>query len=203
MSYIVASSFDAATWDRHGLNWVRHAKSESLDAIVVGNDIPGSAVDKIAELGFRHLPIQPKFNLRHNAFWTLLQSLEKGQRCLWTKPSLLPKAGIEASTDLVCGISDHNAEHLTSSVVNLHDRAAMIQSLNDAILARHGAFLSSDYVLGTFDFWHGFVGCQTYLHARQYVDAMSTSDDLVLNFFVAFTNSISCKIDKYPTREAA
>ena len=203
MSYIAASGFDAATWERFGLNWVRHAKSESLDAIIVGNQIPASAVDKIGELGFIHLPIAPRFNLKHNAFWTLLQSLQKGQRCLWTAPSLLPRAGIEAKSDLVCGLSDLNAEYLTSSVVNLYDRAAMIKSLNDSVLSRHGAFLSCDYVLGTFDFWNGFVGCQTYLHEKRYIDAAATSDDLVLNFFVAFANHISCETQKYPAREAA
>ena len=115
----------------------------------------------------------------------------------------MPRADIEANVDLVCGISDFGAEYLTSSVVNLYDRAAMIQSLNESIRQKHGGFLSSEYILGTHDFWNGFVGCQTYLHERQYIDANPTSDDLILNFFVAFANSISCKVEKYPTKEAA
>ena len=203
MSYIVATGFNQSTWEKYGLNWIRFANSESLKAVIVGDELTGAAVDKIHELGFVHLPVQPKFNIKSNFYYTLLQKLEKNQRCLWTIPSILPKSEIQTDVDLVCGVSDFAAEYLTSGVVNLYDRAAMIQSLNEKIWQKHGGFLSSEYILGTFDFWNGFVGCQTYLHERQYLDSNATSDDLIINFFVAFTNSISCKIQKYPTKEAA
>lgn len=203
MSYIVATGFDQNAWDKYGLNWVRHAKSESLEAIIVGDGLSSPALDKINELGFQYLNVKSGFNIKCNFYYTLLQKLQQGQRCLWTIPAILPRAQIETSVDLVCGISDFGAEYLTSSVVNLYDRAAMIQSLNESIRQKHGGFLSSEYILGTYDFWNGFVGCQTYLHERQYIDANQTSDDLILNFFVAFANSISCKIEKYPAKEAA
>ena len=203
MSYIVATYFDKDAWKSYGLNWVRHAKSESLTGYIIGIDLPQEAIDKINELGFVHLPLISKYQIRGDAFFTLLQKLEKNQRCLWTNPHVLPRAGIESKVDLLCGISNSSVENLTVGVVNLYYIAAMIKSLNESIFKKHGAFLASDYILGTYDFWNGYVGCRNYLHEKQYLESFSVSDDLVLNFFMAFANSFSCEIQSYPLKEAA
>lgn len=203
MSYFVATSFDSDSWESHGLNWVRHAKSESLKAYVIGNNLKQAAIDKIAELGFTHLPLIEKYKIRGDAFYTLLQKLEKNQYCMWTNHLLLPIKGFECKADLVCATTQIDANFLTTGVVNLYDRAAMIQSLNESIFKKYNGYLSSEYILGTYDFWNGYVGCQTYLHERQYLDLSPTSDDLVLNFFMAFANPLSCEIKKYPNKEAA
>jgi hypothetical protein len=52
MNYIVSTFFDEEDWNKFGLNWVRNAKSASLDAIIIGKDLPEDAIAKIAELNF-------------------------------------------------------------------------------------------------------------------------------------------------------
>lgn len=204
MKYVVATAFDSESWDSHGLNWIRHAKSESLNALILGKNLKKSSVDKISELGFTHIPVIEKYNNNADVFYTLVRNLEKDQQCMWIKPSLLPVQGIESKSDLTCGISQVEVQFMTTGVVNLYDRAAMVQSLNESIKKKYNGFLSSEYILGTYDFWNGYAGCQTYLHEKQYLDSSPISDDLVLNFFMAFANLLSCEIKPYPKgKEAA
>ena len=205
MSYIVSTFFNEDSWNKFGLNWVRNAKSASLDALIIGKDLPEEAITKIAELNFRYIPVLNKFKTDCNVDYTLVQNLEKNQRCLWTQPEILPKAGIysintssdDGESDLICGLSSFNVQDLTQSVVNLYDRAAMIESLKQKIEHVHGKYLSSDYMLGTYDFWNGFFGCKAYLFERGYLQGSVKINDLVLNFFVSFANSFSLQIKDY------
>lgn len=197
MTYIASTFLDEKSWDRHGLNWLRSAKSESLDALIIGKDLPDSALEKIRELNFRYVAVENKFKSDCNFHYALSRNLEKGQRCLWTRPDLLPKAGIESDVDVVCGCSNVNLNDLASPVVNLYDRAAMMQSLKQNIEKVHGKYLSSNFMLGTYDFWNGVFGCRAYLFEKGYLQGSGHSDDLVLNFFVAFANSISLQVKNY------
>lgn len=194
MSYVASTFFDADTWNKFGLNWVRSAKSASLDCLIIGDELPEEAISKINELKFRHVPIIKKFKNKCNIEYTLIQNLDKNTRCLWTKPEILPKSGIVTNSDLVCGYTNLVVQDLASAVINLYDRAAMIESLNEQIQKVHGRFLSSDFMLGTYDFWNGFFGCKAYLFGKKYLENNGQIDDLVLNFFVAFANSLSLEI---------
>jgi hypothetical protein len=198
MSYVVATSFNLESWDKYGLNWLRQAKSCSLNGYIIGVDISEQAIKKIQELEFVYLPMEEKHRVRGDVFTTLAKNLPREKRCLWTNPYILPKPNIETKADLLCGTEDVSAESLTVSVYNLYDRAAMIESLNEKIKSEHKAFLSSEYMLGTYDFWNGFSSCQNYLYDKEYLDTTIFADDLILNFFVAFANSLSVEIRKYP-----
>jgi hypothetical protein len=197
MNYIVSTFFDEEDWNKFGLNWVRNAKSASLDAIIIGKDLPEDAIAKIAELNFLYFPVLDKFKKNCNAMHTLVCNLPKNSRCLWTKPEILPKAGIIGEADLICGLSESPISKIVSSVINLYDRAAMIESLSQHIESVHNKYLSANYMLGTTDFWNGFFGCKSYLHERGYLVENSEDDDLVLNFFVAFAHSFSVEIKDY------
>ena len=75
-----ATSFNQDSWNAHGLKWLRNAKSNSLDGIIVGENLNEIATDKIAELGFIHAPLIQKFNVKGDIFYTLLQNIQKNQR---------------------------------------------------------------------------------------------------------------------------
>lgn len=197
MSYSVATYFDQESWAKSGLNWLRNATSANLSGYVVGKDLNQQSIDKITELEFVHLPVINKFKKDNNVFFTLLQILQKNQRCLWVQNNILPRSEIKVDTDLICGSSELELSSLVLPVVNLYDRAAIIESLHESIQKKHGKLLSSKYMLGTYDFWNGFVGCRAYLLEKEYLQQHDNSDDLVLNFFIAFTNSTSVEIKGY------
>ena len=98
---------------------------------------------------------------------------------------------------MLCSYSPVQIDDLMIPVVNLWDRAAMISSLKQNIEKVHGKYLSSDFMLGTSDFWNGLVGCRAYLFEKRYLQEIGQSDDLVLNFFVALTNSLSVEVKEY------
>jgi hypothetical protein len=197
MSYSVATYFDQESWAKNGLNWLRNATSVNLSGYVVGKDLNQQSIDKITELDFVHLPVINKFKKDNNVFFTLLQILQKNQRCLWVQNDIVPKSELKGDTDLICGSSQLELSSLVLPVVNLYDRAAMIESLRESIQKKHGKLLSSKYMLGTYDFWNGFVGCRAYLLEKEYLQQHDNSDDLVLNFFIVFTNSTSIEIKDY------
>jgi len=59
MSYIVATYFDKEAWKSCGLNWIRHAKSESLTGYVIGIDLPKEAIDKIEIKDIKKALVKP------------------------------------------------------------------------------------------------------------------------------------------------
>lgn len=197
MNYFAATSFDKNTWGKYGLNWLRTARSNSMKGFIVGEDLTEDAVNKISELGFTHLPVNKKYNCRCDIQYTFLKSLPTDAYCLWTENNILPKNNLETKMDICCDVSKYTAYEITAPVVNLHDRAAMIHSLEDMIQKHHGAMLSSAYLLGSYNFWNGYVGCQTYLYQKEYLDINVPAEDLILNFFMAFANSISLEIKNY------
>lgn len=197
MNYIASTFFDEEKWDRFGLNWIRSAKSASLEALIIGSNLPESAQIKIKEYNYKLVPVENKFKTDCNFHYTLVKSLQKGQRCLWTKPDLLPKAGFETDADIFCSHSDISINDLVSPVINLYDRAAMVVSLQNNLEKKYGKYLSSNFMLGTSDFWNGIFGCRAYLFEKGYLQGSGHSDDLVLNFFVVFANSFSLEVKNY------
>jgi hypothetical protein len=196
MNYLVSTYFDETSWQEYGLNWVRNAKSESLEALIIGKNLPEDAIQKIHELNYKYIPLIEKFKSDSNVMYTLVHHLPKGSRCLWTNPDILPKSGLETNADLLCSSTSNTIYQLADSVVNLYDRAAMIESLKENIHKKHNCFLSSDFMLGTNDFYHGFAGCRSYLLGKGYLNGSKFNNDLVLNFFVAFANSCSVEVLK-------
>jgi hypothetical protein len=194
MKYLVSTYFDDTNWHEFGLNWVRTAKSDSLDAIIIGKNLPDDAIQKIHELEYKYVPLMEKFKNDSNVMYTLVHNLPKSSRCLWTSPDILPRKGLETSADLLCGPTENTILQLADSVVNLYDRAAMIESLKENIEKKHKCFLSSNFMLGTNDFYHGYAGCRSYLLGKGYLNGSRFNNDLVLNFFVAFANSCSVEV---------
>ena len=138
MNYIASTFFDADSWSKFGLNWVRSAKSASLETIVIGDDLSEDVIAKIKELNYRYVSVIKKFKTDCNVMYTLVQNLDKNSRCLWTKPDILPKSGLETNCDLLCGYSNQSVQDLADPVVNLYDRAAMIESLREQVGKKHG-----------------------------------------------------------------
>lgn len=225
MKYSVATFLDQESWRLHGVSWLRQARSQSLDGYVVGKDLDDDAVCKVVDLGFVHVPLLKtpetptviideweRHGVKHEAevksdkprrsaiFEPFVKLMEPGQTCLWLNPSMTPTADLSTSADLMCDVGEFDIDFLTSVVFNFYDRAAMAHSLEEKIKAVHGGFLSTKYILGSYDFWIGYLGCQNYLASRDYVVQTWPSEDLVLNFFVAFANSFSVEVRTYPEK---
>lgn len=197
MSYKVATYFSADNWEQQGVNWVRTAKSQGLNGFVVGHNLPEEAVQKIKQLGFQHLPLNDDLKDSTAVYAQFIRQLEKSERCLWTVPTLMPAAGMDGNADLVCGLTEADIFALTQSVVNLYDRAAMIESLDEKIAKKYNGYLSAQYILASAEFWFGYLGCQQYMKQKEYVEFSPLSDDLVLNFFTAFANRFTVQIKDY------
>lgn len=197
MSYKVATYFSADNWDQLGINWVRTAKSNGLTGYIVGHNLSEDAVQKIGQLGFQHLPLDEKSKEKTAVYAQFIRQLDKNERCLWTIPTIHPISGIDSNYDLVCGLTDADVFALTSSVVNLYDRAAMIESLEEKISKKYKGYLSARYILASSEFWYGYLGCQQYMKKKEYIEFTTLSDDLVLNFFTAFANRFTVEIKDY------
>lgn len=193
MEYKVATYLNPETWTKHGLNWVRTAKSLGLKGDIVGTDLPQEAVDKIRQLGFDYIPLVGS-QRKVEVFDAFAVRIKPNERVLWCHPDI-PPSRMDGEADVICGGGISDVFVLTECVLNLYDRAAMIDSLEDRILKKYNTLLSSRYILGTSDFWNGYVGCQRYMESRHYFEPNATTEDLVLNFFVAFANTLTVKVN--------
>lgn len=197
MKYKVATCFSDDIWEANGPSWIRHAKSAGLTGFVVGLGLSEDASRAVVESGFDFigLPAQPR--LRSEVFESFVSKLDKGEFCLWTRPFAKPVADLHTDMDVRVGTSDASVDSLCQSVINLYDRVAMIASINDRIIQTYGKVLSTEYILGSREFWIGFSGCHAYLGNKEYVDQLLPCEDLVLNFFIAFANSFSVEVATY------
>lgn len=201
MKYSVATFMTQDSFAESGTKWLRSAVSQSLSGWVVGLGLGSGSIDKIAELGFKHLDVNPRTGTRADVFGTFVEKMAAGDSCLWVPPDRLPTSRLAPTCDLVCGRLEVDSMSVTAPVVNLYDKAAMMKSLDESVKAAHGCFLSSSFMLGGYDFWVGYSGCYAYLSRKQYIDPGMPGEDLVLNFFAAFAGSISVDARDYPASE--
>ena len=68
MKYSVSTMFDRETWQVYGENWLRQARSLSLDGYVVDAGLDDDAVAKVKGMGFMCLPAQTGSPDRSNIF---------------------------------------------------------------------------------------------------------------------------------------
>lgn len=197
MNYKVATCFSDDTWQAHGPSWLRHAKSAGLKGFLVGLGLSEDASRSVTEMGFEYigLPAQPR--MRADVFQSFAVKLEKGEFCLWTRPNAKPHAGLQTNMDVLVGTSKASVDDLCQSVINLYDRVAMAASIEDRVVHTYGGVLSTEYILGSREFWVGFSGCHSYLGSKEYIDQLLPCEDLVLNFFIAFANSFSIEVAPY------
>ena len=197
MKYKVATCFSDESWKAHGPSWLRNAKSAGLPGYVVGLDLPEDASRTVTEMGlqFIAMPAQPK--MRSEIFESFASKLDKGDFCLWTRPTSKPVSSLKTGFDVRVGTSNSSVEELCQPVINLYDRVAMMASIEDRIVQTYGKVLSTEYILGSRDFWIGFAGCHLYLGSKDYIDQFLPCEDLVLNFFIAFANSFSVEVAPY------
>lgn len=192
MNQKVATYLNPETWTKYGLNWIRTAKSLGLAGTVVGSDLPTEAVDKIRQLGLDHVSVSGT-QRKVDVFDVFISKMKPDERVLWCHPDILPSR-MNGTADVVCGGGLTDVMSLTECVLNLYDRAAMIDSLEERILKKYNTLLNSRYILGTSDFWNGYVGCQQYMLSRHYFDPVAATEDLVLNFFVAFATTLTVEV---------
>lgn len=185
MNYIAATYFDDKTWPKYGLNWLRSAKSAKLTGLIIGTDLPEEATSKAAELGFKVVPLEKKGGTELDRYSTLAAHLEKGQRCLFTQPDVLPKGGFSVGRDVFCERGKMACIDVVSPIRNLFDRAKAAKEIYYAVQKPNNGLLSSRFMLATWDFWIAFLGFQTYLHERGYLDPRPPYDVLMLNYFMA------------------
>lgn len=198
--YKVACHFDKSSWLKHGVEWLRQAKAQSLSGFIVGSGLGDDAKAKIEDFGFESFMLGESLSNRYDIFSPFVKRLSPKDRCLWIQPNMKPLAGIASESDLLCGPSDTPMEVISGVVVNFHDRVAIMDSLETRVKSVYKTLLSTKYILGSYDFWVGYLGCQTYLGERNYFNQVWPAEDLVLNFFVAFGNSFSVQVRGYPDK---
>jgi hypothetical protein len=202
MSYIAATHFDAKSWAKSGHNWLRKAKSAGLTGYVLGTDLPAEASEKAQELGFQVVPVSGATGTDLDRYHTLASVLTEGQRCLFTRPDVLPKGGLSEAKDVLCGTEKMaNPTEIVNPIRSLYDRAKVMRLIGEKFTVTTHGILSPRSVLGTWDFWNGFYGFQSYLHERNYVDRRPPYDELMLNLYLAFV-SFSLEIDNGSCTEA-
>lgn len=187
MKYIAVTHFDKETWAKYGLNWLRKAKSEGLKGYILGTDLPEEAPAKANELGFTAVPVVGPTGAYLDRYHTLASVLKEGQRCLLTWPTVLPKGGLSDARDVLCGTEKKlNVVEIVAPVKNLYNRAKVVRDIRDKIITTHHSLLSPRCVLGTWDFWNEFLGFQSYLYERDYVDLrLPYNEELLLNLYLA------------------
>jgi hypothetical protein len=188
---IVATFFDEKSWDT---NWLRKAKSVNLSGFIIGKDLPEEAELKIKELGFQLIPLISKYNNILDRHYVLAQNLAKGQSCLFVDPSveLFEK---EYKTDVACQVDDKmDLLQIVMPVANLHKRAEAFNLIRDKIQNKYNALLSPKCIFGTYDFWNGFFGFQSYMVSKNYIDRHDTCQEFFLNLYLATIDNVSLEI---------
>jgi hypothetical protein len=192
MDYKVVTYLNPESWTKNGLSWLRMAKSLGLKGHVVGNDLSEEAVDKIRQMGFEHIPlIGPQRKVE--VFDAFVNHIKPSERVLWCHSDIPPRP-VDGGADVICGSNQSSVYDLTECVLNLYDRAAMVDSLEERIFKKYNTLLSTRWIEGSSDFWYGYVGCQRYMESRNYFEPHAVAEDLVLNFFLAFANKLTIKL---------
>ena len=191
MSYIAVTHLNKDTWAK-GINWMRKAKSVGLTGFVIGSELPEEAEAKTKELGFRVVPAVTGQSLHS----VLADNIKKGQRCLFSTCESSPKGGLSEARDATCNREKSlEAMEIVSPIRNLQNRAKSVWLLRDKIEKVHKGLLSSQQVLGTWDFWCGLAAFQNYLYQKNYLDRGTADSTLILNLYVALAESVSLEID--------
>src|SRR4051812_30633557 len=98
--YIATTYLDTKNWTA-GLNWMRQAKSTGFSGFILGYDLSINMVAKAKELGFRVIPVAIKFGDERDLYYTLSETIKKGQRCLLTHCDVIPKKS-GGLFDIIC-----------------------------------------------------------------------------------------------------
>lgn len=179
MSYIATSFFDRESWDKYGIRWLETAKAENLNGFVVGLDIP-EASRYLKQMGFSLVAITD----RTVVYEAIASNLDKNQSCLFVNPELLPKGGLLENFNIRCNMKDSlDIFDITSSVQNLFNRAKVINMMQD-VKTNYKGLLSSECILGKWNFWIEYSGFQKYLFDINFLNQFS-SPELMFNLYIA------------------
>lgn len=196
MSYTVSTYFDNDSWQKSGVNWLRKAKSAGLNGFIIGKELPVEAEKKAKDLGFRIVPISKKFGDDRDLYHAILGFAQKDQRCLFVQNFLPVKSDLPELTDVVCDLDvKFAASDIVTPIKTLQDRAKTINVIRDKIERIHKGILSPNLILGSWNFWNGFLAFQNYLHDKNYLDGRAMYHELVFNLYISLTESLTLEIN--------
>lgn len=194
MSYILSTYMNVDTWNKSGVDWMRKSKSSGFKGFIVGDNLPLEADLKAKELGFKLVPVVVEFGDKRDQYKTVANEIKKDERCLFIDFDVIPKNNLPETKDLVCNTDDSiDLFQVIFSIRNLQDRAKSVELIQQKIIENYKFMLSAKSILGTWDFWNGFIVFQNYLQEKRYLDARG-SYDLMLNLYVSLKDSVSIEV---------
>jgi hypothetical protein len=187
MQKFVATVFDGESWDKHGLPWVRAAKSTGYHGLIIDNGLSEEAKSKVLELKFRLVP-QGSAKTRH--FAALVDSLKEGEQCfLCPVDHDFKSADLDsyfAGPGLVCACEGE--WHLPNAVLpiaNIYRRADATRLIEEKVIPVYGSTLDTRLMCGDLEAWAGFVGYYNFLLHSAFLEAWLEVDRMALNLYAA------------------
>ena len=190
MQKFYATVFNSESWDKHGLQWVRAAKSTGYHGLIIDNGLSEEAKGKVLELKFRLVP-QGDAKTRH--FAALVDNLKEGEQCLlcpvdygFDDPELFFAQSSYAAPGLVCACEGE--VHLPNAVLpiaNIHKRAEAARLIEEKVISVYGSTLDTRLICGDSEAWTGFVGYYNFLLHSTFLEARLEVDRIALNLYAA------------------
>jgi hypothetical protein len=186
-NYLVASYFNE--WNDQSKKWLDDAFQQKLGGFVLGSEFSKSVQEEISSKKLEYVPVFRQTLTELDYLIPLSRVLNK-RNCLLTADYIYPLSGIEFNKDeILCDTNPfENVYDLSILVTHLEDRSKVVDILKKDIVDRYGNILSARFILGSHNFWSDFIGFQSYVYSKNYLERKSANLELIFNMFVAFAH---------------
>lgn len=192
MNTFLTVNFNSTTWDSHGLNWLRKAKSclvqnNRYSCFVLADSIGETAESKIKEFGFKIVPYESKNKDDRDFIKPMIDCLSdlNSKVCVYTRPNvsqiILPSINDE---DIFAVPSEINLYNIVGGIKNLHNRVSALNLIKEKMGDK---MLSSALIAGTHDFWILYLGFLNLIQEANYIDYYDSN--CTLNLFCSLFDS--------------
>lgn len=185
MQKVLSADFNAARWERHGVNWMRSAKAKGYVGLVLDYGLPAEAKAKISELKFRCVSPVPG---PYGKYFSIANSLKEGEKCLSAPVDFEVKNDFFDDDRLAC-CPDKNANlaGMVVPIVRLKKRAEAANIVEQTILPAHGSLLDTTYLCADRRNWLLLCGLLSFFVGSEFLDVRCKDHErIVLNLFATY-----------------
>lgn len=193
MNIVTCVYFNENNWDKFGVNWLRKSKSNSKNTLIIGKNLSVEAENKCIELGFEFSKLESNFNDDRDIIVAMSKIVTKDKKYLLLSQGFEFDLNYEIydKKDLICLSSLIELMNLVLPIQSLANRAKVVN-----LLSNKKSLASSDFILGSYDFWKKIDNFQEYLSQVNYFGSV-VNLELLLNLYIAIVNSSNIEVINY------
>jgi hypothetical protein len=164
---VISTYFDEELWYKYGINWISSIRDSTSKVVVITKDLPKQK--KISSLGFHQV------ELEGDKYSTFLKFLDRDSVGIFTLPNV--SCSVFSGNPIK---SNLRKEELIFVVKNLYKRAEALK-----ILDKLYSLNSAEFIVGSIDFWDGFVEYQKSIGSDFLEESHRYYEDFLYNYFIA------------------